>query len=107
NSVGETGARISEILSKIAESVSVQKKISEDIKQSVLTTEEISDLMVSINSSSSQQTGAMVEITLTATKLNDLAEELKNSLSKTSVKKEAAFDEEEEKNKLEATLENF
>ncbi len=88
SSVSETGAKISEILSKIAESVRVQKKISEDIKQSVLTTEEISDLMVSINSSSSQQTGAMVEITGTAIQLNELAEELKSSLSKTSIKGE-------------------
>ncbi len=86
NSVGDTGSNIRDILSKIAESVKVQKRISEDIKLSVSSTQEISDLMISINSSSKQQTGAMVEITETAVKLNDLAEDLKNSLSDTSIK---------------------
>ncbi len=84
-SVNETGSRIKEILSKIEKSATIQQTISEEIKDSVSTTREISELMMSINSSSGSQTSAMGEITETAQKLNDLAEELKDTLSKATI----------------------
>ena len=87
-SVIETGSKISDILYKIEESANVQQNISEGIKQSVLITKEISELMMNINSSTGVQSSAMGEITETAQRLNDLAEELKDSLSKSSIIKE-------------------
>ncbi len=87
-SVIETGSKISDILYKIEESANVQQNISEEIKQSVLITKEISELMMNINSSTGVQSSAMGEITETAQRLNDLAEELKDSLSKSSIIKE-------------------
>jgi len=79
--VMETGNKVNEILSKIAESVSVQEIISKELKFSVSSIEEFSSLMESINDSSQQQTSALDEVTQTAVKLHDLAEDLKNSLN--------------------------
>ncbi|KKM03735.1 hypothetical protein LCGC14_1771440 [marine sediment metagenome] len=79
--VMETGNKVNEILSKIAESVNVQQIISRELKTSVSSIKEFSSLMENINNSSQQQSKALDEVTQTAVKLHNLAEDLKNSLT--------------------------
>ena len=68
--------------SSVRKTTDIITDIIRDIQQSASTSEEISSAMEEISTSTEQQTASMEEIAATATRLGDLSENLKQTLSK-------------------------
>ncbi|MFX1317349.1 MAG: hypothetical protein ACFE9T_15910 [Promethearchaeota archaeon] len=78
--MGETSAKVEQITNKIKTTVNLIGSITADIEGATAVGEENSRAIEGISASSEQQTASMEEITSTASKLGNLAEELKNQL---------------------------
>jgi len=86
SAVAGTATEVKLITSRIEATVELIGSITQDIESTTAAGEENSRALEGISASSEQQTASMEEITSTANKLGNLAEDLKDELSKSEEK---------------------
>ncbi|MBN1801805.1 MAG: hypothetical protein JW891_09885 [Candidatus Lokiarchaeota archaeon] len=84
--VKDAAPKIEEIITMISRTAELIEKVRTEVKNSVKTEENNAMLMESISTAAEEQTASMQEIAATATRLGNLAEELRKSLGKKNLK---------------------
>ncbi|MFX1237490.1 MAG: methyl-accepting chemotaxis protein, partial [Promethearchaeota archaeon] len=82
NNITQTENQIDQIIDRIETTVSYIEKISDIIDEASTSSKDNVSQMTEINTATEEQTASMEEITLTATRLGSIAEDLKQSLTK-------------------------